>query len=144
MMLVPTYVAASAVEGVGVFAAEKIRRGTLIWRYEPAFDRLAPASWLHEGTPTMQDFLRKYAYPAPDDPSMLVIEIDNGRFMNHSAAPNTDFTRIIEGYAVRNIAAGEELVCNYSEFDPAFELLPSITAAFASRKRKTNGATVAR
>lgn len=140
MMLVPTYVAASDVEGVGVFAAEPIKKGALIWRYDPGFDRLVPSSWLNEQTPMMRDFLTKYAYPAHDQPDMLVIEIDNGRFMNHSLAPNTDFTKVIEGYALRDIAAGEELICNYSEFDPGFELLPSVVAAFSVReKAKANG-----
>ena len=45
MMLVQTYVAPSEVEGVGVFAAKKIEKGDLIWRYDPSFDRLVPATW---------------------------------------------------------------------------------------------------
>ena len=139
MMLVPTYVALSDVEGVGVFTSEPIKKGTLIWRYEPDFDRLVPASWLSEQSETMQDFLTKYAYPAHDRPDMLVIEIDNGRFMNHTLEPNTDFTKVIEGYAVRDIKAGEELLCNYNEFDPEFALLPSMVAAFAKEKAMTNG-----
>ena len=140
-MLVPTYVAASDVEGVGVFAAEPIAKGALIWRFDPTFERLVPSSWLTEATPMMQEFLTKYAYPAHDEPEKLVIEIDNGRFMNHSLTPNTDFTKIIEGYALRDIAAGEELICNYSEFDPSFELLPSVVAAMAERKAQLNGAS---
>ena len=87
----------------------------------------------------MQEFLTKYAYPAHDQPDMLVIEIDNGRFMNHTLEPNTDYTRVVEGYATRDIAAGEELVCNYSEFDPEFALLPSMVAAFAAKKAMSNG-----
>jgi len=140
MMLVPTYVAPSDVEGVGVFAAEDIEAGTLIWRYEPDFDRLVPASWLESENATMQEFLQKYAYPAHDRPDMLVIEIDNGRFMNHSVEPNTDFTKVIEGYATRKIKAGEEFVCNYSEFDPGYALLPSMVSAFAQAKQALNGA----
>ena len=139
MMLVPTFVAASDVEGVGVFAAEPIKNGALIWRYEPDFDRLVPASWLNEQTPMMQDFLRKYAYPAHDRPDMLVIEIDNGRFMNHMLEPNTDFTKVVEGYAIRDIRAGEELSCNYHEFDPEFTLLPSLVASFSVQGVKPNG-----
>ena len=139
MMLVPTYVAPSDVEGVGVFASEPIEKGTLIWRYEPSFDRLVPAAWLDEQSATMQDFLRKYAYPAHDQPDMLVIEIDNGRFMNHTTTPNTDFKKVIEGYALRDIAAGEELLCNYSEFDPEFALLPSMVAAFSQTRALANG-----
>ncbi|WP_411816976.1 SET domain-containing protein [Hyphococcus sp. DH-69] len=139
MMLVPTFVAASDVEGVGVFAAEPIKNGALIWRYEPDFDRLVPASWLNDQTPMMQDFLRKYAYPAHDRPDMLVIEIDNGRFMNHTLEPNTDFTKVVEGYAIRDIRAGDELLCNYHEFDPEFTLLPSLVASFSVQAAKPNG-----
>lgn len=142
MMLVSTYVAGSDVEGVGVFAAEPIAAGTLIWRYEPDFDRLVPASWLEDQSQMMQDFLRKYAYPAHDRPDMLVIEIDNGRFMNHTNEPNTDFTKIVEGYALRDIAAGEELLCNYSEFDPEFALLPSLVAQFSTGAAVANGLAV--
>ena len=138
MMLVQTYVAPSEVEGVGVFAAKKIEKGDLIWRYDPSFDRLVPATWARDHTPMMQDFLKKYAYPAHDEPEMLVIEIDNGRFMNHTETPNTDFTRVIEGYALRDIEPGEELTCNYSEFDPGYELLPSMLMEL-SRNHVKNG-----
>jgi SET domain-containing protein len=40
MLLIPTYVAPSRIEGVGVFAAEDVTAGTLIWRLEPRLDRL--------------------------------------------------------------------------------------------------------
>ena len=135
MMLVRTFAAPSAVKGVGVFAAEKIEKGTLIWQYQPSFDRLVPADWLSSASPVIQEFLRKYASPAHDEPDMLVIEIDNGRLMNHSEEPNTNFTKIIEGYALRDIAEGEELLCDYREFDPEFELLPSLVAEFATRRQ---------
>ncbi|MAL78732.1 MAG: SET domain-containing protein-lysine N-methyltransferase [Sneathiella sp.] len=134
MMLVRTFAAPSVVEGVGVFAAERIKKGTLIWQYQPTFDRLVPEEWLSTGSPVIQEFLKKYAYPAHDEPGMLVIEIDNGRLMNHSEEPNTDFTRISEGYARRDIEEGEELLCDYREFDPEFELLPSLVAEFATRR----------
>lgn len=128
MLLVRTFAGPSAIEGVGVFAADPIAKGTLVWRYDPAFDRLVPASWLETADEIMREFLIRYAYPAPDDPSQLVIEIDNGRLMNHSKSPNTDFTAIRSGIAIRDIAAGEEIVCDYDEFDPAHELLPSLAA----------------
>ncbi len=42
MLLIRTYVAQSAIEGVGVFAAEPISKGASIWRLDPDFDRLIP------------------------------------------------------------------------------------------------------
>ena len=50
-------------------------------------------------------------------------EVDNGRFMNHDEQPNTDFTNPTVGFATRDIAKGEELTCNYSEFAPGFEFI---------------------
>ena len=131
MMLVRTFAAPSAVEGVGVFAAEPITKGTQVWQYNPHFERLVPETLLEDAPPALQEFLRKYAYPAHDAPGMLIVEIDNGRFMNHSAEPNTDFSSLDGGFALRDIAAGEELLCDYNEFDPQFELLPSMVGVFA-------------
>jgi SET domain-containing protein len=54
--------------------------------------------------------------------------------MNHSEAPNTDFTGFEAGYAIRDIEVGEEITCNYHEFDPTF------TGWFPSVKRAQNGA----
>ena len=124
MMLVPTYVAPSAIEGVGVFAAEPIAEGTLIWQLAPALDRLIRKSDIHGLPPLFQQFVERYSYPYPHDPEQLIIELDNGRFMNHSDRPNTIFSDPDCGYTIRAIAAGEELTCNYAEFDPSFEILP--------------------
>ena len=71
-----------------------------------------------------QAFIERYAYPLPTDPKILVVEVDNGRFMNHTTAPNTDFKDPAVGIALVDIAADTEITCNYSEFDPGFEMLP--------------------
>ena len=124
MMLVPTYVAPSQIEGVGVFAEEAIPAGTLIWQLEPQLDRLIAAADVPGLPPVLQRFVERYSYPYPHDPSLLIVEVDNGRFMNHSNAPNTVFSDPDAGFTLRDIAAGEELTCNYVEFDPGFEILP--------------------
>lgn len=124
-MLVNTYVAPSAIEGVGVFAVELIPAGTRIWRLEPSFDRLIRKQDLLTLAPLMQAFVDRYAYPLLNDPETLIVELDNGRFMNHDPGdPNTRFDDPDAGFALRDIAAGEELTCNYAEFDPAFEIMP--------------------
>lgn len=136
MMLVSTYVAPSAIEGVGVFAAEPIAAGTRIWRLEPSFDRLIRQQDVLTLTPSVQAFVERYAYPMLGDPELLIVELDNGRFMNHNAnQPNTRFDDPDAGFALRDIALGEELTCNYSEFDPAFEIMPG-------RQFLANGAAV--
>lgn len=125
MLLVRTYVAQSAIEGVGVFAAEPIPAGTPIWRLEPALDRLIPTADYESAGPVLRELLDRYSYPSPDHPGFLVYEVDNGRFMNHADAPNTDFSAPAGGTALRAIAAGEELTCDYGQFYNAFELMPA-------------------
>jgi uncharacterized protein len=124
MLLIPTYVAPSRIEGVGVFAAEDVPAGTLIWRLDPNFDRLFSKEEIEGLSDLHQAFVERYGYPYPHDPSLTIIELDNGRFMNHSTAPNTRFSDPDAGYTTAHIAAHEELVCNYADFDPAFEILP--------------------
>lgn len=121
MLLVKTYIAASAIEGVGVFAAQPIRKGETIWRLEPDFDRLIPVDAYDAMSGTMKDLMGRYAYPSPDKPGFLVYEVDNGRFMNHSDKPNTDFSFHRGGKAKMDIEAGEELTCDYREFHRDFE-----------------------
>lgn len=124
MLLVRTYVAQSAIEGVGVFAAEPIAKGTPIWRLEPDLDRLIPMEKYRSAPPVLKELIDRYAYPSADHPAYLVFELDNGRFMNHSDTPNTDFSAAAGGIALRDIATGEEITCDYGEFYSAFELLP--------------------
>lgn len=124
MLLVPTYVAPSRLEGVGVFAGEAIQAGTLIWKLDPGFDRLVPKDSVLGLDPAVRAFIERYAYPLMADPNLLVVELDNGRFMNHSPTPNTRFDDPDAGYAITDIAADEEILCDYGEFDPGFIMLP--------------------
>ncbi|MGY6627925.1 MAG: SET domain-containing protein [Oceanicaulis sp.] len=129
MLLIDTYVGPSAIEGVGVFAAEFVRAGQPIYRFEPGFDRLISPSDLASMPEPIRRFVDRYTYPHPADPGLLVLDADNGRHMNHSNEPNTNFADAVFGYAIRDIAAGEEITCNYAEFEPAFVILPSMVAA---------------
>jgi uncharacterized protein len=124
MLLIPTYVAPSRIEGVGIFAAEDIPAGTLIWRLEPALDRMLTMADIAALPEPHQGFVERYGYPYPHDPSVTIVELDNGRFMNHSTAPNTNFRDPDSGYSRVMIPAHEELTCDYSEFDPSFVMLP--------------------
>lgn len=121
MMLVRTYVTSSPIEGLGVYAAEPIPRGTLIWSLDARLDQTISLEELSKLPDWQQDFILKYSFPHLHLPNHLVLEYDNGRFMNHTLSPNTDFTQFDKGWAIRDIAIGEELTCNYHEFDPTFK-----------------------
>ncbi len=124
MLLVPTYVAPSPIEGVGLFAAADIRAGTLIWRFEPQFDRLLSPEEVEALDAVQKAYVARYGYSFEGDRKMTVVEGDNGRFMNHSETPNTDFKTPSFGFALANIPEGAELLCDYGEFDPGFTMLP--------------------
>lgn len=120
MMLVRSHVAQSQIEGFGVYADEFISAGTLIWQLNPKFIATFSRSDLEEFPPHIREFVEKYSFPDFENKNLLFVELDNGRFMNHSDAPNTDFTAFSKGYAIRDIRQGEEITCNYYEFDSTF------------------------
>jgi uncharacterized protein len=70
--------------------------------------------------PHMQTFVARYSYPHLERPGVRVLDCDDGKFMNHRERPNTDFRIFDRGYALTDIAVGDEITCNYFEFDPGF------------------------
>ena len=115
MLLVDTYVGPSAIEGVGVFAGRPLAKGTLVWRLEPGFDRvITPAE--REALPeTTRQFLDRYAY-FDSILQAYLLDGDHCRFMNHSDTPAIEFRVGGTGYVLRDVAAGEELTCDYHDF----------------------------
>jgi hypothetical protein len=124
VLLIPNYVGPSPIEGVGVFAAAPVRKGTAIWSLDKRFDQVLSAADIDALAEEQRAFVERYGYTHTTRPELTVLEMDNGRFMNHSANPNTDFTDPVVGWAIRDIAEGEEITCNYAEFEPGFAILP--------------------
>ena len=124
MLLIPNYVGPSAIEGVGVFAAAPIRKGTAVWSLDQRFDHALTAADIAALGDEQRAFVERYGYTHTTRPELTVLEMDNGRFMNHSDSPNTDFTDPVVGWAIRDIAEGEEITCDYAEFEPGFAILP--------------------
>ena len=139
MMLVRTYVAPSSIEGLGIYADEFIPSGTLIWEFNPKFLATFTLSDIEDLPPHTREFVEKYSFPHLIESNKLVIELDNGRFMNHTEKPNTDFTEFSKGYAIYDIAAGEEITCNYYEFDPTFAGAFNSTYRTAQQNGHVNG-----
>ncbi len=120
MLLVSTYVAQSAIQGLGVFAGEAVPRGHLLWALNPKFDIFVEEREIELYPPHMQEYIARYSYPHLEAPGVVILDSDNGKYMNHCLAPNTDFRIFDKGYALVDIAVGDELTCNYHEFDPRF------------------------
>jgi SET domain-containing protein len=116
MMLVPCYLAPSRIEGLGVFSKVAIRRGENVWRFDERFDRLIPKADIAGADPHARMFFERYCYDMPGWPDHLALDADEGRFMNHEDASNLDFSSPDRGIALWDIAAGEELTCDYRQF----------------------------
>lgn len=114
MFRVPTYLAWSSIHGVGVFAAVEIPAETLIWEFTPGVDwRFTPKELASFPQP-YQAKLRTWCYL--EESGQYVLCGDNARFMNHSFQPNCDDSGE-RTTTRRDIAAGEELTCDYRSFD---------------------------
>jgi len=126
MLMVKTRLGLSDIAGIGLFAAEDIPKGTVTWRFMPAYDRLlteADIDMLPE--PARSNILDHVYLDAAS--GQFVLCADNARFMNHADNPNTAGVHesgSIEGFdvATRDIAAGEELTCDYRTFDAHVDL----------------------
>jgi SET domain-containing protein len=123
MMTIKTYIAPSGIQGNGIFAGEPVKKGQVIWELMEGLDPVFDKSLLTTLPEPMRGFLNRYSYPHHLYPDKIILDGDHGRFMNHSDTPNTDFKEIGSyGYAIKDIAEGEEITCNYNEFAPGFVL----------------------
>jgi SET domain-containing protein len=116
MLLVDVYLGKSSIEGIGVFAKRPIAQGTLIWKLDLNYDRRIPVAAYEAENGPVKAYLDRYCYPDRTDPSYIVFEADDARYMNHADDPNCDVSRPHESYALRDIAAGEEMTCDYNHF----------------------------
>lgn len=118
MFLIKNYVAPSTIHGNGAFAAAPIAAGTLVWRFDDRLDLVFTPEVHAALDPIFKDFIRSYGY-LDRDLNIYVVSADNSRFINHSSSPNL-VSRGREDFALRDIAAGEEILSDYTEFDSLF------------------------
>ena len=123
MFLVPTHVGPSAIHGLGAFASAPIPAGTAIWRFEPAVDWRIPPGDLERFPEPYQSWFRTYCYLAED--GLFVYCGDNAKYMNHATEPNCDDSGMMGTVTLRDIAAGEELTCDYRAFDAESARVPA-------------------
>jgi hypothetical protein len=115
MLCVPTYVAPSRIAGVGLFAAKALPAGSRIWEYTEGVDwRIPPDELEHFPEPYLSR-LRHYLYQ--EESGVYVLCGDNAKFMNHHPDPNCSDADPEFTITIRPVRAGEELTCDYREFD---------------------------
>jgi len=133
MLQVLTFVGPSAIHGVGLFAADPIKKDTLIWVFDPIIDRIIsnPAidsvlSGCRHPEPLLK-FIQHYGYmQAGLSDATWILCLDDARFVNHSDTPNT-YSKYSDGsapwdifgsdYAACDINKGDEITSDYSLWD---------------------------
>lgn len=117
MLLIKTYIGKSEIAGIGLFAAEPIKKGQAIWKWG-GNDK----SYSYEEFEKLKDHknwtkhTREILHFAYTDNKHYKLCGDDAKYMNHSPNPNTESCNTefdeIE-IANKYIDIGEELTCNY-------------------------------
>ena len=116
MLTVQTYLAPSNIHGIGLFAAEDLPRGTVIWRFNPNIDKVITRKKFIRMCREVDFCTLKHLLNATYKRRGKFFYItDNARFINHSeegcnVALIDDHTEI----SIRDIRAAEELLENYN------------------------------
>ena len=121
MLLVKTRLGMSPIEGIGVFADEFIAKGTPTWKFTPGLDQLLSREVVEAIAEPMKSALLRYSY-LDRKTGLYIYCLDNARFVNHSDDANTkgdypDNDIFGRDIATRDIQPGEEITCDYREFD---------------------------
>jgi SET domain-containing protein len=120
MLLVKTSLRKSDIHGFGCFAEEKINKGQVVWVFDDRIDVRVTVDELKQLPESARDFYRIYGYSEMyQGEQVIVLCGDHSKHMNHSLEPN-----LTEGgdegelnVALCDIEVGEELTCNYYNFD---------------------------
>jgi len=135
MLIVSCEIGPSKIHGLGVFAKENVKKGAVVWVSHKDFDVYyteEQINRLHE-VPRANMFDHVYINPKT---GKYVLCGDEARYMNHSDDYNIvshhfaseeearsfglgDEVDWVEGISIaaRDITKGEELTCDYKEFD---------------------------
>lgn len=122
MNLVKTYLDKDQFGGIGLFAAEDIPKGTLMWELIEPFDMVFEKKYFDFLVGRIPEEMRKayvdrYLY---EQNGLVCICGDDARFSNHSRTPNTISTFYTQ-HALVDIKKGEEIFTNYADINDEFD-----------------------
>ncbi len=121
MFIIPTYVKESKINGLGVFTSVPIKKGELVWVFDPTFDRVFTVDQVKQFPTPVQEYIFTRGFLNKQGDTYF-LGIDHDSFANHSDTPNiiqdlsspTEYTAPM--MAARDIEAHEEILPNYNEY----------------------------
>jgi len=116
MMLIETRVAPSLIHGLGLFAVSPVPAGTPVWKFQPGFDHdFSPGQFA--ALPELARLHTRWFCFVSKLDGHVILSGDHACFINHSEANNTgtppDARPPVTTLALRDLAPGEEITCNY-------------------------------
>ena len=113
MFLIDTYLDKSKIQGVGVFAKENIKKGQLIKEVRPDFEIEFNKDNLPKMPLALAKLIDTHAYERELGSKILVMGIDNEKYLNHSNNPSVNDN----GIALKDIKIGDEITVDYKDCD---------------------------
>ena len=106
--------------GYGVFATRDIPMGTLMYARDPLEIEISPEKY-ETLDRNLREIVEKFSYM--DRHGVRVLSWDHGKRANHSCDCNTMATAYDCEIAIRDIAQGEEITCEYGLFNVEEEMI---------------------
>lgn len=116
-MLYKTYVAASSIHGLGLFADEPIPKNTLFWKHDHIVDgwlQLDSVSRNYGYSSALMEHIQ-YFYCYDRSLDLYIRHSDNIIFINHADKPNLTTPTKYLHITNKDIAVGEELTLDYRD-----------------------------
>jgi SET domain-containing protein len=127
MLTIPVEIKKSAIHGFGLFATTDIRKGTVIWMFDPGLDLRVSKFVAENSDKRKRDYIMQRGFVNPKKPEIVVLCIDEAQFMNFPAAgaeANIKLGGLQDGehilIAALDIPAGTELTVPH-ESDADYE-----------------------
>lgn len=124
MILIKIKLNQSKIHGIGCFTKEFVKKGQIIWRFEKDFDLVLKKDYVDKLPLGAKENFLNYAYISRTSGDYVLCS-DDSKFFNHNDKDQNVTCVIPEGFktndlvcfALRDIQEGEELTCDYREFD---------------------------
>ncbi len=116
MLRVKTKIQTSPKHGIGLFADEFIPVGTITWQYDPQLDTAYSQEIINTLPECSKEKFMGWLY-YDYNLKKYILCADEQRYINHSSSGVNINSKPEVDIAARDIHPGEELFCNYEDYE---------------------------